>query len=145
MFLGKVPVINRLQRKNKIIYGAAGLAVTGIIIILASGFYGSGFAIVNLLSAAALAGYLYLKEMKEQIKRHIPVAAGAVSAIIGIVTFLNTFYLYSYSAGTSLFIQIVVLISIALSIIVLDEGIDIYKSKPEIITPVEGGDTGAGE
>ena len=132
MFTEKIPFINKLESNKKILYGAYGLAAAGIIIVAISSFYGSGFAITNLLSAAALLAYIYLKDLNDKVKRFIPAVAGIVSGVMGVVTFLNTFYLYHYSAGTSLFVQIFVLISIFISIIILYEGMDIYKAKSDI-------------
>ncbi|MDY6970208.1 MAG: hypothetical protein SVR08_16350 [Spirochaetota bacterium] len=129
MFLEKIPFINKLESDKKILYSACGLAAAGIVIIVISSFYGSGFAITNLLSSAALLGYIYLKDLNNKVKRFIPALAGVVSGIIGVVTFLNTFYLYHFSAGTSLLIQIIVLVSVFISIIILYEGINIYKGE----------------
>ena len=134
MFLEKIPFINKLESDKKILYSACGLAAAGIVIIVISSFYGSGFAITNLLSSAALLGYIYLKDLNNKVKRFIPALAGVVSGIIGVVTFLNTFYLYHFSAGTSLFIQIIVLVSVFISIIILYEGMNIYKDATKPIS-----------
>jgi len=135
MIVEKIPFINKLSRDNIILLGGLVILVMGIIILIVGGLFAPGSAIIMLAAGVACLIYLLIPSMQEQIRKYLPAAAGGLGSIIGIVTFINTFYLYQFIVGSPLLGQVIILISIAASLLVLDAGLNILgiaipKEKP---------------
>lgn len=135
MFVEKIPYLNKLSRDNLILLGGLIILAMGIIILIVGGLYAPGSAIIMLAAGAACLIYLFIPQFQENIRKYFPAAAGALSGIIAVVTFINTFYLYKFIVGSPLLGQVLLLISIGASLVVLDAGLNILgigipKEKP---------------
>jgi hypothetical protein len=135
MIVEKIPFINKLSRDNVILLGGLIILTMGIIILIVGGLFAPGTAIIMLAAGVACLIYLLIPSMQEPIRKYLPAAAGGLGSIIGIVTFINTFYLYQFIVGSPLLGQVIILISIAASLLVFDAGLSILgigipKEKP---------------